>query len=82
MTKKTSNFDLITFQAERFLSISEKGVKIEVFNKRLKEWQIVWFPQAEVKIGKYNQRLNDIEFFEAQKEIKIPIWLALKKDLL
>ena len=82
MSKKTSNYDLSTFEVERFLEKSEKGVKVEILSKISNELEKKWLPKKEVRVGKYDQRISEIENYEHVDKIKIPYWLALNNNLI
>ncbi len=68
MPKHKSNRDFSIFKAD-ILRLSERGLKVRLFNKITKDWQIMWLPKSEIEIG-------------GKDEIKIPIWLALKNKIL
>ncbi len=68
MPKYKSNRDFSIFKAD-ILLLSDQGLKVRLFNKVIKDWQIMWLPKSQIEIG-------------GKDEIKIPVWLALDKKIL
>ena len=61
---KTSNRDLSTFKAD-ILRLSGEGIKVRIFNKVIKDWEVRWLPTSQITIS-------------GKGEIKIPIGFAIK----